>query len=249
MAEQVAFNEQLARTQPEITTHTTIGDWIKEAAAQMMTKRKVTKRPFELSETTEAHMETKRSMIQHGASDTELTDIRKTITKSVRRDRRQYNINRISKEVDIRDQFMGSKQLRKEFTPIPLGMKDKEGRHIPFDRRAQAAAEFLGTVFWGGGAETLPTNTESPTPKPRIVTEDLHMNLNLISMAELIWAVGRLKRRKAAGPDGLPVDCYKEMSKEQLELVLQMLNEWLEGTPTPEELTCAQITLLHKKGD
>ena len=128
-------------------------------------------------------------------------------------------------------------------------MKDKEGRHIPFDRRAQAAAEYLGTVFWGGGAETLPTNTESPTPNPRIVTEDLHMNLNLISMAELIWAVGKLKRRKAAGPDGLPVDCYKEMSKEQLELVLQMLNEWLEGTPTPEELTCAQIILLHKKGD
>ena len=44
-----------------------------------MTKRKITKRPFELSETTEAHMETKRSMIQHGASDTEFTDNRNTL--------------------------------------------------------------------------------------------------------------------------------------------------------------------------
>ena len=95
-------------------------------------------------------MDEKRPLLEQGASDADLTNIRKEVSKPIRKDKRQYILNNVSKGVDIRDQFLGLGQLRNAFTPIPLGMKDKTGKHVPFARRAEAAAEFLGTVFWGG---------------------------------------------------------------------------------------------------
>ena len=48
-------------------------------------------------------------------------------------------------DIDIRDQWMGLKYLRKSFVPVPLGMKDAKGSHAKLHDRAQAAANFIGT--------------------------------------------------------------------------------------------------------
>ena len=80
----------------------------------------------------------------------------------------------------------GLRNLRRPFvaTHSPLGMKDKGGQRIPFEQRAQKAAEFLGSVFWGAPAATR--NPTQPSIQPsRVVTEDLGMDLNDISMKEL----------------------------------------------------------------
>ena len=58
-----------------------------------------------------------------------------------------------------------------------------------------------------------------------------------------------LKRRKEAGPDGLLVDCYKEMTEDQLILVLQMINAWWNTSNIPDEVTQANVILIFKKGD
>ena len=50
------------------------------------------------------------------------------------------------------------------------------------------------------------------------------MDIGDITMQELFWAIKKLKRGKAAGPDCLPIDCYKEMNRDQLHLVLDLMN-------------------------
>ena len=68
-------------------------------------------------------------------------------------------------------------------------------------------------------------------------------------MEELIWAIRKLKRNKAAGPDGVPIDVYKEMNAEQLELVLKLLNQWWNGEEMPPEVTQANVILMFMKGN
>ena len=63
------------------------------------------------------------------------------------------------------------------------------------------------------------------------------------------WAINKLTRGKAAGPGNLPIDCYKEIDKHQLQIVLDLINEYWNGEPMPIEYTQAQVILLFKKGD
>ena len=149
-------------------------------------------------------------MIREGANDTDLKDIRKAVSRSIRKDKRQHQAKMVNKDSDIRDQYMGFKNLRRPYTPIPLSMKGAKGKHVPLHARAQAAADFLGPNIWGH-AENKEDANSTPIGTESVVLEDLGMDERNISMEELLWAIKKLKRRKAAGPDGIPVDVYKEM--------------------------------------
>ena len=88
----------------------------------------------------------------------------------------------------------------------------------------------------------LKRHAPPPPPLPhKIVTRDLGMKLTDIDMNELVWAINKLKRGKAAGPDCLPIDRYKEMNTIQLQPVMQMLNSWWNGGTIPDEAKQAQV--------
>ena len=70
-----------------------------------------------------------------------------------------------------------------------------------------------------------------------------------ITLAELYWAIKKLKNGKAPGPDGIPVECYKKMKESQLKIVLQMINNWWTQESVEDEVTQALVILLFKKGD
>ena len=59
-----------------------------------------------------------------------------------------------------------------------------------------------------------------------------------------MWAIKKLKRGKAARPDGIPVDVYKEMNEHQLVLLLNLINKWRNGEALTEEATRAQVVLV-----
>ena len=82
-----------------------------------------------------------------------------------------------------------------------------------------------------------------------MVSEDLGMDERNISMEELLWAIKKLKRGKAAGPDGIPVDVYKEMNEHHLELLLSFINKLWNGEALTEEATRSQVVLIFKKGN
>ena len=70
-------------------------------------------------------------------------------------------------------------------------MKDKHGKHVPLAKRADNAADFLGTVFWGGATDdNNQTNPQHATE--HIVTEDTGITEHDITMPELVWAIKKL---------------------------------------------------------
>ena len=196
-----------------------------------MANKTPTSNPFEFSEDTENQLNTKRTMIREGANDTDLKDIRKVVSRSIRKDKRQHQAKMVNNDLDIRDQYMGFKNLRRPYTPIPLSMKDAKGKHVPLHARAQAAG-FLRSKIWGH-AEIKEDANSTPIATESVVSEDLGMDERNISMEELLWAIKKLKRGKAAGPDGISVDVYKQMNEKVF----------------TEEPTRAQVVLLFKKGN
>ena len=68
-------------------------------------------------------------------------------------------------------------------------------------------------------------------------------------MEELSRTAKKLKRRKACGPDEIPVEFLKEMSRENLQPILDLLNEWWTNASIPEETMKARVVLIFKKGD
>ena len=170
------------------------------------------------------------------------------MSKSIRKDRRKFEAEMIGPDLDIRDQFMGLRRLRKPYVPIPLSMKDARGRHVPLPRRAQCAASFLANDIWGE-ANPAPQRLIESISSERLVTNDLRMNLNDIAPSELREAIHKLKRGKAAGPDGLPLDIFKELDETGHQLILDLLNKWWNGQDIAPDILQAQVVLIYKKGN
>ena len=55
----------------------------------------------------------------------------------------------ISKDLDLRDRWLGIRELRRKYTPTPYHNKDRQGLHISHKNRAQHAAKHLSELQWG----------------------------------------------------------------------------------------------------
>ena len=154
----------------------------------------------------------------------------------------------IGPDLDIRDQFIGLRNLRKPYVPIPLSMKDAQGQHVPLHKRAQCAATFLGDQIWGE-AHAQPETLIEQIATERLVTDDLGLKVSDITLTELEGAIRKLKRGKAAGPDGIPVDIFKELDLDGLMILQHLLNDWWNGKEIPIEVTQAQVVLIFKEGN
>ena len=68
----------------------------------------------------ETQLDIHRTMIREGANDTDLKDIRKAVSRSIRKDKWQYQAKIVNKNLDVRDQYMGLKNLRRNTPPSRL---------------------------------------------------------------------------------------------------------------------------------
>ena len=68
------------------------------------------------------------------------------------------------------------------------------------------------------------------------------------TMDELNNTIKKLKRRKATGPDDMPIEALKELGEEGRSIMLEIINKWWRGEDTmPIEVCRARIALIFKK--
>ena len=70
-----------------------------------------------------------------------------------------------------------------------------------------------------------------------------------IKKHKVMSAVKKLKRRKAPGPDEVPIEIFKEMEDHSIAIIVQILNDWWNKGSIPEEVLQARVVLIFKKGD
>ena len=102
---------------------------------------------------------------------------------------------------------------------------------MPFSRRAEEAAKFLGTKIWG---KTEGQAVGDAVRRGDVLTADANICTDNISMDEILWAIRKLKRRKAAGPDDAPIEFFKELEETALRQVQELLNEWWSSEDIPQ---------------
>ena len=112
--------------------------------------------------------------------------------------------------------------------------------------QAQEAATFLGQKIWGKPSANEPEAAKRTT---KILDNEVGINTEYITMEELFWAIKKLKRRKTPGPDGIPIEWYKEMDEEMLGNILALLNEWWNNEFIPTDVLRARVVLIFKRGD
>ena len=182
----------------------------------------------------------------------------------------------IDKDLDLRDKFLGIRQLKKPYQTLPYIFKDKDGRNVRYQNRAKAASEYLAAVWkedemverdkeWDRKAKNKPTDTwickccDFPYKieeeecivcgRPiidKIIKEDLGYNPDNITNKKLKTVIKKFKKKKAAGPDEVPMEIFKEMNDRNLEAVLDILNQWWNLEEIPEDQLKARVVLIFK---
>ena len=62
---------------------------------------------------------------------------------------RKTQVSAISKDLDLRNRWLGIEELRSKYNPTPYHNKTKEGEHIKLNERAQKTAECFSKEHWG----------------------------------------------------------------------------------------------------
>ena len=167
------------------------------------------------------------------------------IQRTKRSENKTRRLNAVSKDLDLRDRWCGIRYMKQQYKPVPYQQENSEGRHITYRNRAEGAARHLRERQWG---ETDEARQQVFCTDP-IITEDLGYNVNIITLPELRRTVKKFKRRKAPGPDNVPMEVFKEMDDEALAEVLGVLNSWWTQENVPEEQMKARVVLIFKKGN
>ena len=73
----------------------------------------------------------------------------KRFKRSKKGDKTNRIMNTIDKDLDIRDKWLGIRQLKKEYQPNPYARTNRKGTFIRQDQRAQEAAKYFSKEQWG----------------------------------------------------------------------------------------------------
>jgi len=82
-----------------------------------------------------------------------------------------------------------------------------------------------------------------------IIHEKLGYDLEPPTLKEITQVIKQMKKNKSPGPDGIPMELFKEMDVDNLTTVLSIIRNWWQKEDMPEELLHAKVALLYKKGD
>ena len=117
----------------------------------------------------------------------------------------------------------------------------KKQINVKQSEKAETAAQHLEEIFWGLGDKGA---EEKEDKKERIIKAIYKYQTEEITLEELRETIKKFKRRKATGPDEIPMEAFKEMDDENLQKIVDLLNEWWENENIPEETLEARVVLI-----
>ncbi len=179
----------------------------------------------------------------------------KRFRKSKKEDKTNMIIKTLDKDLDVRDRWLGIRQLKQQYQPNPYARTNSAGMHITQRQRAQQAANYLSGEQWGK-KKKLENEDEETSRAPKI-TRKIHSTKNTerqykideITVEEIWSTLKKYKRRTSPGPDEIPMELFKEMDNDCLQEIADLLNQWWNEEDIPEETLRARVVLIYKKGD
>lgn len=197
-----------------------------------------------ISANTKQLMQRRRDLTdKHTTNATQLRQLNKEISKSIRKDLRTYNTNEISRIIEANK---GTKCLRKTFQE---GRKNISKLKNANNQITSNKTEILNIVenFYA----TLYSDQKIQSQSRRIpkVENQGSEEIPDISIDELRTALREMKNNKTPGDDDIAIEAIKKGGNTILLKLCQLFNACLLNGVTPSQWDRAIIIILHKKGD
>ena len=136
------------------------------------------------------------------------------------------------------------KKFRKVKTCDFVKIRARDGSMLDSDQRAEELAKHLESIQWARRPNTIPSQ------KPAVFNF-LDMNCSNFDVAELSLILRKLKKRKAAGDDGIPAEFWQVCLERDIlmEWLLNFCNKIWTSEVIPTDWHRAKVACLFKKGD
>ena len=93
---------------------------------------------FALSDKSKEILE-KRKRATQERNPAQFLQFNKEFTESRKQDKKERILESVSKDLDLRERWLGIRELKRKYNPTPYHNKDKDGQHITHDKGAQLA--------------------------------------------------------------------------------------------------------------
>ena len=108
-------------------------------------------------------------------------------------------------------------------------MKNQTGAHVPLVQRAETIAEYLAHEHWKNASDADVSNI-------RKLLEGNDAPTGSFSINELNEAIKATKSNKQPGPDGIIMELFKWLDKDNRLHLLSLINTWWKHRKAPQEL-------------
>ena len=119
-------------------------------------------------------------------------------------------------------------------------------------QRAEETARYLEEIIWSAPPEQETGSEQTHWPReeyPLLSDRRIGVDTTPIREEEVSYVIKKMKRRKAPGPDQVPIELLKEMDSDNLREITSLLQEWWEKEDIPPEALQARVVLIFKKGN
>ena len=136
------------------------------------------------------------------------------------------------------------RRLRKRSSPSQGKLKNLDGEVVDSDVRDQMMAEYFSQVQWATRPTTLIPNRPALYP-------ELTVKITSVEREEVIRAAKKMKSGKASGADGIPIEFWKFLCKDDilLEWMTRFFQHVWTSKKVPSDWYLAQVCALYKKND
>ncbi len=152
------------------------------------------KKPW-VSEATLKLITEKHAMDRRGDSEN-FKKQEKEVRRELRKDWTFWAENLTDKELDIRDKWLGIKQLKRKVTRKLYESADMHGNVTAFKQQTDAAADYLEQKQWGNGEQENTGETTDVRTKKQNKTQNT-FRLDLFDEEELNYILKKMKKRKS----------------------------------------------------
>lgn len=174
----------------------------------------------------------------------EITELNKQIKKEARKDKKQHLLEQFNEnpaDKNKKELWKSVKGLKSKYQPKFIKMKDKNGRMVPINKRAEAIAEYLEEKHW---------NNQEPEQEPEQANllQGIQSREEEYTLEEYNCALNSTKNGKQPGPDGVTMELLRWMDKDNRVQVLTYINKLWEEEKAPKEMFKARVVPIYKKG-
>ena len=114
------------------------------------------------------------------------------------------------------------------------------------DQKAEVIATHLEENTWKNTEAAITVNERS---NGKVVEEVEEYNPATPTIDELKPTIKKLQRRKAEGPDEIPMEFFKEINEHNLQKLNELISDRRNNEDMPPEETRARVVTIFKKGD